>query len=50
MIGEFTAAEQALLLIDIVITEAALFVWVLWRFERSKAKVKDHFSSRRQVV
>jgi hypothetical protein len=32
---DFTAADQAFLLIDIVATLAALFVWVFWHLEKA---------------
>jgi hypothetical protein len=42
-----TAAEQALLLIDIVITQAALVVWAFWNLEQLNAKMREHFSWRK---
>jgi hypothetical protein len=43
----FRATNQALLLIDIVITQAALFVWALWSLEQHNAKMREHFSWRK---
>ena len=42
--SDFTAAEQALFLIDIVVTEAALFVWVFWSIDQRQTKLKDRRS------
>ncbi|MBN8991198.1 MAG: hypothetical protein J0H42_23370 [Rhizobiales bacterium] len=33
--SDFTAADQAFLLIDIVVTLAAMFVWAFWYLETS---------------
>ncbi len=42
--SDFTAADQAFLLIDIVVTLAALLVWVFWNLEKSRT----NFISRRR--
>jgi hypothetical protein len=44
-----TPAEQALLLIDIVVTEAALLVWALWSLEQHKVHRTAYRSWRRYV-
>jgi hypothetical protein len=45
----FTAAEQAIVLIDITVTETALFVWAFWSLEQHKAKLKESFSRRKHI-
>lgn len=40
--SDFTAADQAFLLIDIVITLGALFVWGFWSLEKSWANLESH--------
>lgn len=39
--GDFTAADQAFLLIDVVATLAALFVSVFWILEKCMADFKS---------
>jgi hypothetical protein len=45
--SDFTAADQAFLLIDIVITLAALLVWGVWHLEKAKAGLS--FSPSREI-
>jgi hypothetical protein len=40
--SDFTAADQAFLLIDIVVTLAALFVWAFWYLEKSRTSFRFH--------
>jgi hypothetical protein len=35
--SDFTAADQAFLLIDIVVTLAVLFIWAFWQLEKAGA-------------
>jgi len=45
--SDFTAADQAFLLIDIVVTLAAMFVWAFWYLETSWASLR--FRSRLEI-
>jgi hypothetical protein len=38
--SDFTAADQAFLLIDIVVTLTALFVWAFWHLEKAGASFR----------
>ena len=42
--SDFTAADQAFLLIDIVLTLAALLVWAFWRIANRKANLRPRRS------
>jgi hypothetical protein len=48
--SDFTAADQAFLLIDIVVTLIPLFVWGFWSLEKSKASAGSSPSGEVGVV
>ena len=48
--SDFTAADQAFLLIDIVVTLAALFVWAFWHLEKSRASFRSRPSREMDLV
>ena len=48
--SDFTAADQAFLLVDIVVTLIPLFLWGFWSLEKSKAGVESRRSRELGIV